>query len=91
VHTRAYVRLFRAVYTGCRRAFVSRRETGEVCGDLIAKSFGATKNTMDLAKLIIAFMESPNLELFVDADAAHEITTAIAEYERKAAKAATKK
>ena len=35
---------------------------GEICGDAIAKAFGPTKNVTDLARMVVAFMETPNLE-----------------------------
>ena len=34
---------------------------GDICGDLITKNFGPTKNVTDLAKLVVAFMGTPNL------------------------------
>ena len=39
----------------------SRVCVGDICGDLIVKSFGPTKNVTDLAKLVRDFMAAPNL------------------------------
>jgi ubiquitin-protein ligase len=65
-------------------------ETGEICADTITKSFGPTKNVTDLAKLVVAFMETPNTESPLDADCTTELLSAIEVYEEKARKMAEK-
>lgn len=35
--------------------------TGEVCSDTITKAFGPTKNVTDLARMVQAFLGTPNL------------------------------
>jgi ubiquitin-protein ligase len=70
------------------------KDSGELCGDRIAEAFGPTKNSSDLAKLVVQFMETPNLESPLEADIAKEMRESIDKYEaaaRKAAAAAPKK
>jgi len=59
-----------------------------VCGDLIAKHFSPTKNTGHIAQLVVDFLATPNMDHFVDVEAANEIATDVKTYEAKAAKAA---
>lgn len=64
--------------------------TGEICADTITKSFGPTKTVLDLAKMVQAFLETPNLESPLDGECASELATAIEVYEEKARKMAEK-
>ena len=70
------------------------KESGDLCGDNIAAVFGPTKNSTDLARLVLTFMATPNLESPLDADIAKEMRDSLDKYEataRKHAEAAPKK
>ena len=64
------------------------RDSGDLCGDNIAAVFGPTKNSTDLARLVLSFMATPNLESPLDADVANEMRVSIDKYEATARKLA---
>jgi peroxin-4 len=66
------------------------RETGEICADMISKTWGPTQNVTTLAKLVLGFLETPNMESPLDGDCAAELAASVDKYEASARKYAEK-
>jgi ubiquitin-protein ligase len=62
--------------------------TGGMCDDELAKHFGPTNNTLDIAKFVQDVLATPNLETPLEAEIAFEMRDAIEKYEGKARAAA---
>lgn len=70
------------------RAHAACSAAGDVCGETIKKGWGPSKNTIDLAALIVDFLKAPNMESPYDAECAMLVSTDVDKYEVEARKLA---